>query len=260
MVSRHDLTERRAREAAVLEQRDQIAHLSRSAEMGRITGALAHELNQPLTAIRANAQAAQHHLERESPDTKEIGEILTDIIHDENWAAEVVRRTRTMLARRPAQPERMDLAEVLVEVFQMTETEAVIKGVDLTRELPPEKLPVEADRVQLQQVLLNLVTNAFEASEGVEEATLQITARATEGSAEVAVRDNGRGIEGQGVEDLFEPFHTTRTEGLGLGLEISRSIVEAHGGRLWASENEDAGLTFRFTIPLATDTDDPRRP
>jgi signal transduction histidine kinase len=252
-----DLThEMRARLEAQQRQQE-LTHLSRVATLGELSGAIAHELNQPLTAILGNAHAARLILARRDQDLEEIREILEDVVADGNRAGEVIRRLRTMFRKAEVLLEPLDLNELATEVLDLAHSELLERQVRVTATLAPGLPAVRGDRVQLQQVLLNIVINACDAmndNRPAERGLAVTTAQAGAGMVQLAVADRGNGIEAELLERLFEPFVTTKQNGLGLGLSICRSIVTAHGGRLWAANNQDRGATFWVALPA----DDPR--
>jgi C4-dicarboxylate-specific signal transduction histidine kinase len=246
-----DLTEQRRAQAEAQEQRMEVAHLSRVAMLGELSGALAHELNQPLTAILANARAAQRLLRLSSPDLAELRDILEDIADDDRRAGEVIQRLRAFLRKGDMQPGHLDLNAVVTEVLALVHSDLIQRRVTVDARLATALPTVFADRVQLQQVLLNLLLNACDAmtadSSGEKRVTIQ-TAETATGGVELSVADQGTGIAPDEMERVFEPFVTSKPHGLGLGLAICRSIVTAHGGRLWAENNEEGGATFNLVL------------
>jgi PAS domain S-box-containing protein len=247
-----DITERKHAEVEVQQQRQLLTHLTRVATLGELSGALAHELNQPLTSILSNTQAAQRILAGDPPDLKEIREILDDIADEDRRAAEVIRRLRTLLRKGEMQRQPLDLNEVTSDVLRLAHSELIAHGVTLNAQLAPGLPPVHGDRVGLQQVLLNLIVNACDAmrlDEPAERRLTVVTAPDGDHGVRVTVADRGTGIPTSGSEQVFEPFFTTKEQGLGLGLSICRSIVAAHNGRLWATNNADRGATFGFDLP-----------
>ena len=249
-----DISKRIQAEETLQRQRAELAHVLRTATMGELTATLAHELNQPLTAIRSNAEAGKRFMDTNPPDFDEIGEIFDDIIDDDQRAAEVIRHMRALLSKHHPEALSLNINQVVGEAINLVHSESVIKSVVMNL-VPTEDLPpILGDRVQLQQVLLNLILNGFDAMQDVpvNERRLTIqTARYGKKAVCVSVSDTGVGFNSSAAESLFEPFHTTKTEGLGMGLPISRSIIEGHGGQIWAGENPDQGATFQFTVPLA---------
>jgi C4-dicarboxylate-specific signal transduction histidine kinase len=229
-----------------------MAHLGRVALLGGLTGAFAHELAQPLTAILANAEAALQIALRDTAVPSEIHDILRDIIRDDVRAAEMIQRLRALLAPGKTSRQDLDLNDIVRDVVTLARAELLARGAEVTLELTPQTARVLGDAVQLQQVLLNLIVNACEAMSGRprDERQLTITTRVLQDSRtiECSVRDRGHGISGQALDQIFEPFVTTRPGGLGLGLAICRSIITAHGGRLAAANAPDCGAVFHFTL------------
>jgi PAS domain S-box-containing protein len=256
VVTRADVTERKQAMSQAREQSRQLAHLGRAAVLGELSGAFAHELAQPLTSILANAEAALQMLPSDTPLLCEIKDILRDIVRDDVRAAEMIQRLRSMLARGEIERRPVELSQVVRDVLALTRSDLMSRHVSVTLELDPKAVPVLADPVQLQQVLLNLVVNACEAmaQNPLTERRLTIATRPLEEgrTVECAVIDCGCGIHGTDTERIFQPFVTTKKQGLGLGLAICRSIIEAQGGRLWA-ENAPGhrGAIFRFTASAA---------
>jgi signal transduction histidine kinase len=253
VVTRTDITARRRAQLELEEQRRELAHLARAAVLGQISGALAHELNQPLSAILSNANAARRLLAVEPVDRKELTEILEDIASEDRRAADFIRNLRAFFKRGETDPQALDSAEVVAEVLQLAHEELITRGVVATSSVDPGVPPVRGDRVQLQQVLLNLILNGCEAMSGTARADrrLSLVVRADDGYVHFAVRDRGMGIDPAVADRLFEPFVTTKSDGLGLGLSISRTIVSAHGGTLWAENNADRGATVHCRLPGA---------
>ena len=245
-------SERRYRETQM-----QLAHANRVATMGQLTASIAHEVNQPIAATVTNAQAALRWLGAEPPNLDEVRQALGRIVRDGGRAGAVVGRIRNLIKKAPPGDERVDINAAIREVIELTRSEAMKNGVSVQTELVEGLPPVRGDRVELQQVILNLILNALEAmsemSEGPRE--LLITTGKTEsGDVLVAVRDSGPGLAPAALEHLFKAFYTTKPNGLGLGLSICRSIIEAHGGRLWASANSPRGAVFQFTLPAHPET------
>ena len=236
--------------------RQDLAHVGRVSTMGELTASLAHELNQPLTAILSNAQAAQRILEAGKADPAEILEILGDIVEDDKRAGEVIRRLRGFLKKGDLELSALDIGELVGQVAWLVRSDAIIRNVVIRLELAPELPPVGGDRVQLQQVVLNLIMNGLDAmrESGMGERTLVLrTSSAGPTSVVVAVEDSGGGVEEAALEHIFRAFYTTKPDGLGMGLAIARSIVEAHGGQLDARNNPAGGATFSFTLPTVKD-------
>ena len=247
-----DVTKRKLAELEALEHRRELARLTRVATLGELSGALAHELNQPLTAILSNAQAAKRYLERDPLDLNEIRAILDDIVEGDRRAGEVIRRLRVLLRKGEAELQSVDVNEVVAEILDLMHGDLVTRNVAVTRRLGADLPVVKADRVQLQQVLLNLVLNACDAVSVCvpEERTLTVWTRAEPaGGLHVTVADRGHGVDEDRRDEIFEPFATTKEHGLGLGLTICRSILAAHNGRIWVENNPDRGAAFHFTLP-----------
>ena len=249
---RREIDVRKKIEDSFQQQREELAHVLRTATVGELTAALAHEINQPLTAILLNATAAKRLMQDDKLDSQELGEILTDIIDDNRRAAEVIRRMRALLKKTKIDAQPLDINEVVDEVHSLIQSDAVIRKVAVDLELASDLPLVSGDRIQIQQVFLNLILNAFDAmnSVSVDDRRLLIqTALQSKDAIRVSIRDAGAGIGHHDTDRLFEAFHTTKKDGLGMGLAINRTIVEAHGGKIWASENPDQGATFQFTLP-----------
>ena len=221
--------------------------------MGQLASTLAHELNQPLGAILRNAEAAELFLQDPSPDLDELRAILADIRKDDHRAGEVIDRMRAMMKQRQAEQCRLDLNLLAGEVIALVQPDADKRRVRLALDIDPALPPVLGDRVQLQQVLINLLLNAFDALDDnlSERPLVTVWARPVGATVEVAVRDNGQGIAADKIPHVFEPFFSSKPNGLGMGLAISRDIIEAHGGRLWAKNNEAGGATFTISLPAA---------
>jgi PAS domain S-box-containing protein len=247
-----DITALKLAETEALERREQVTHLTRVAILGELSGALAHELNQPLTAILSNARAAQLLLARDRVDLKELQEILKDIVADDKRAGEVIRRLRELLRRGKAEFQPLDVNRLVGEVLSLARGQLVANQVAVTAQLEADVPASRGDRVQLLQVLLNLVINGCEAMEATEpaERTLAVATAATDGIVRVTVADNGTGLAPRVAERLFEPFVTTKDKGLGLGLSICRSIIVAHGGQLSGTNNPGRGATFELRLPV----------
>src|SRR5437660_1177787 len=240
------------REAGRLRQ--ELAHIGRVSAMGELTASLAHELNQPLTAILNNAEVAQQHLQAAAPNLQELREILDDIVADDKRAAEVIQRLRVLLKKGALEHLPLDINDVVGEVAQLVRNDVVLRNVPMTVDLASGLPVVRGDRVQLQQVILNMVLNGLEAMaepNGHIRALVIRTGRAGDEAVRVAVEDAGVGIDTDDLERLFQPLYTTKPEGLGMGLAIARTIIEAHGGHLRGSNNAAGGATFQFTLPVA---------
>jgi len=250
-----DITERRKIERTTARQRDELAHMSRVAMLGELSGSLAHELNQPLTAILSNAQAAQRFLAQSPPRVDKLAEILADIVKSDHRAGAVIQRLRSLLRKEDAQRRLLDLNEVVEESLRLLRSDLLSRRVAVDADLAEALPAVSGDRNQLQQVLLNLVINGCDAMDGREaDRRLLVRTRATaQGNVELSVSDRGEGIPAEDLDRVFEPFVTTKSQGIGLGLAICRSIVEAHSGRLWATNNADCGATLHCELPVPRD-------
>lgn len=250
----HDITERRQTEQETHRLREEYAHIARVAAMGELTASLAHELKQPLAAIRSNAQAAQRYLASDNPDLNEFCEILADIVKDNRRADDIIRKLRTLMQKGDLQILELNINDVIREIAPLTTSYEAMNHISLEFELDSQVRPVAGDRVQLQQVLLNLVLNASEALTHNDIGLRKVVVHTTQKDPQyvtVAVEDSGTGIDEHDLEHLFAPFYSTKPEGLGMGLAISRSIIEALGGTLWAKNNPARGATFYFTVPIA---------
>jgi C4-dicarboxylate-specific signal transduction histidine kinase len=222
--------------------------------MGQLTSSIAHEVNQPIAAAVTYASAARRFLSAKPPNFREVDEALSLIVKEGNRAGEVVGRVRALIKKAPARKDAVEINDAILEVIALTRTEAANHCVSVRTQLA-EGLPrVQGDRVQLQQVLLNLIINAIEAMRevGEEERELLIGTRNAPDGVSVEVRDSGPGFASAALERVFDVFHTTKPGGLGLGLSICRSIIEVHNGRLWASPNAPRGAIFRFIAPAHT--------
>ncbi|MEZ4386360.1 MAG: tetratricopeptide repeat protein [Candidatus Krumholzibacteriia bacterium] len=229
--------------------RDELAHVARVATMGELAAAFAHELNQPLAAIRANARAGVNYLERAEPDTAEVGAALADIGDDAERAQGIIVRLRDMMRKGNLKRQPVDLNQILADAVALVRAEAGIHGVALNLRPGTDLPPVLGDRIQLQQVVLNLLQNGMAVMDG-RDGALRVTAeRTSDGGVRVAVSDDGPPIDEDILGDMFEPFFTTKREGLGMGLPICRTIIEAHGGYIQAERREEGGLTVRFELP-----------
>jgi len=249
----HDVTDRRRAEDEARQMQDRLTHFSRLSTMGEMAAGLAHEINQPLTAIATYAQASQRLLGQPDHDDADIAAALEQINAQALRAGEVIRRLRAFVKNREVKREPIDCARLLDDLSTLAETDARLHNVQLRIEVG-EKLPlVHADPIQLQQVILNLVRNAIDAMLGIVDGEREVVlaARLTpQGEVEFSVADRGPGLAPGAVEHIFNPFFTTKATGTGLGLAISRSIVRAHAGRLWHTPNAGSGLIFHFTLPV----------
>ena len=247
----HDAALRQRAEREAARQRDELAHLSRVAMLGEISGALAHELNQPLSAILSNAQAAQRLMRHESPDLTEVGDILGDIVADDRRASDIIQRLRKWLRKDNAEHEPLGVNGLVLDVLHLVRRDLQRRGVDVQLELAGELTLIAGDRIQLQQVLLNLMLNGCDAMAGSTQRVLRVRTTACERGARVEVNDRGAGIAPEILHTMFEPFETTKPDGMGMGLAVCRTIVDAHGGRIWATNAPGGGACVAFDLPGA---------
>jgi signal transduction histidine kinase len=239
----------------------EMTHAARLAIAGEITASIVHEMTQPLSAILSNVETAELLLSQPNENAAAIGEILADIRRDDLRANEISRGLRTLLRKRELQFEELDINAHVASVVSLVRADATRRSIMIRTDLSEDVPPVRADPVHFQQVLLNLILNAMDAMEAIPPTArwLDIHTRATEdGAVEVAVIDTGRGMTADQQSKIFESFFTTKEGGMGLGLSIARSIVQAHGGKIWAETQENSGTTFRFTLP-ARRRERPRR-
>jgi signal transduction histidine kinase len=240
------------RERQYREMQGELAHANRVATMGQLTASIAHEIRQPIATARNNACAALNFLNRHPPDLSDLKQALDCIVADADRAGDIIDRIGSLIKKAPPRKEVVDLNAAILEVTALTRSEAVKTRVTVGTQLAGGLPRIQCDRVQLQQVMLNLIANAIQSMSGVEDGNreLHISAVSIEpGGVCVAVRDTGHGLRPESVPRLFEPFYTTKPDGMGMGLSICRSIIEAHGGRLWATKCEPRGALFQFTIP-----------
>jgi C4-dicarboxylate-specific signal transduction histidine kinase len=231
-----------------------LAHMNRLGIMGEQTASIAHEISQPVATARNNAQAALNFLDRQPPELDEVRDALGSIVSDADRARDIIDRIREHSRKAPPRKDHFDLNHAIGEVIALGRGAITKNEVSVQSRFAEGLLRVHADRVQLQQVLLNLVLNAVEAMGSVEAGPRELlisTEQTEEKGILVMVRDSGPGIDPEHVERVFEAFYTTKSSGVGMGLAICRSIVEAHGGRLWAAANEPRGAVFQFTLPGA---------
>jgi PAS domain S-box-containing protein len=244
--------EDRTRALARLEQmQSDLAHMNRVSMIGELTASLSHEITQPIASARNNARAAQNFLDMQPPDLSEAREALSCVVSDTDRAGDIVDRIRDHIKKAPPRKEHFDLNEAIDEVIVLGRSAVIKNGVSVQTRLSEGLFPVHGDRVQLQQVVLNLVLNAVEAMGSTEAGTreLLISTDQDHRGVLVAVRDSGPGIDPSHLERVFDTFYTTKSSGMGMGLSICRSIIDAHGGRLWAEANEPRGTIFQFTLP-----------
>jgi signal transduction histidine kinase len=267
LETNRDITERKRAE----EQRERLeadlAHINRVSMMGELATSIAHEVNQPLSGIVSNGSACLRWLAGDAPNVEEVREAVRDMVRDGKRAGEVIARIRALTRKTASAAEKLDLNDTVREVLALVEAEAKRQRVVIRTQFAEDLSPVAGDRVQLQQVVLNLLMNGIEAMSGVDERAreLMITTRNTDtDQVQVTVEDSGIGLDPNTMARIFEPFYTTKSGGMGMGLSISRSILEKHGGWLWATAHEGPGTTFQFTLPAEVlrmaDRLSPRRP
>ena len=229
----------------------ELAHASRLATMGQLTASIAHEVNQPFTAARMNAASGLRFLSMNPPDLEEVREVLEGVVKNADRGGEIVGRIRAQIKKAPLQKDRLAINDAILEVVALTRGEAVKNRVSVRTQFAEGLPPVERRRVQLQQVILNLIVNAIEAMSGMNEAPRELllsSEKAEPDAVLVAVHDSGPGLAPETLARLFDAFYTTKANGMGMGLSICRSIVESHGGRLWACANTPRGAIFQFTL------------
>jgi PAS domain S-box-containing protein len=256
-----NLTERKRAEAEARESERryheaqmELAHANRVATTGQLTALIAHEVKQPITATVTNAEAALTWLDRQPPNLEEVRRALSRIVKDGSYAAEVIDRVRYLNKKGPPRKEPLKINEAILEVIELTHGETAKHGILVQAELADGLPFIQGDRVQLQQVILNLIINAVDAMSETNEGSRELrigSSKSDYGDVLVGVRDSGPGLAPAALERLFDAFYTTKPSGLGLGLSICRSIIEAHGGQLWAEANVSRGATFQFRIPIA---------
>jgi PAS domain S-box-containing protein len=252
LVISRDLTEHVLASEALREAQRELAHVNRLTTMGQLTASIAHEVNQPIAATVTNAQAALRWLDARLPDLEETRQAVARIVSDGIRAGEVVDRIRALIKKVPARRDRFGINDAIMDVVALTRSELSSHGVSLQTQFAQGLPLIQGDRVQLQQVMLNLIVNAIEAMNGVSERARKLsisTEMDSSNGALVAVRDSGLGLDPASLENLFDAFYTTKSSGMGMGLSICRSIIEAHGGRIWAEANVPQGATFQFTLP-----------
>jgi signal transduction histidine kinase len=240
------------RERQYREMQSELAHANRVATVGQLTASIVHEIKQPITAGRTYVAAALRFLDRNPSDVAEVRKTLACIMNESGRVSDIVDRIGALIKKAPPRKEVVDLNAAILEVTALTRSEAVKTGVTVGTQLAAELPRIQCDRVQLQQVMLNLILNAIQSMSGVEEGNRELhisTVSMEPEGVRVAVRDTGHGLRPESLPRLFDPFYTTKPDGMGMGLSICRSIIEAHGGRLWATVCEPRGALFQFTIP-----------
>ena len=252
------LREHRRRRLAEVQSRQRMAELARVIRFstaGELTASIAYEINQPLGSILTNAETAQAILKSPSPDIAELNEIVVDILRDDRRASEVIRRMRSLLTKAPFELKGLDLNDVARETVEFLSALAIARKVELISLITQNKLPILGDRIQLQQVILNLVVNGIDAMKDTpdENRIISIRTSRVEKFAELSVSDRGRGIPEDKLKEVFEPFFTSKAEGMGMGLSIARTIIEAHHGLIWAKNRDHGGASFGIKLPISND-------
>jgi C4-dicarboxylate-specific signal transduction histidine kinase len=246
-----DLTERKQTEVALRELESDFARMNRVSMMGELAASLSHEITQPIASARNNARAALNFLDKQPPDLGEVREALGCVVGDADRAGDIIDRIREHIRKAPPRKGRFDLNSAINEVIVLARSAIIKNGVSVQTRLADGLFPIQGDRVQLQQVVLNLIMNAVEAMDSIEPGAreLSLSTGQDHTGVLVAVRDSGPGIDPEHLERVFKPFYTTKSSGTGMGLSICRSIIDGHGGRLWAEANEPRGAVFQFTLP-----------
>jgi C4-dicarboxylate-specific signal transduction histidine kinase len=248
-----DIEDRTQALARLQQMQSDFAHMNRVSVMGELAASLCHEITQPVASARNNARAAQNFLKMQPPDLGEVREALACVVGDADRVGDIIDRIREQTKKAPPRKERFDLNAAIIEVIVVARSVTLRNGVSVQTRLAGGLLLVLGDRVRLQQVLLNLILNAAEAMSSVEEGAreLLISTKEDQTGVVVAVRDSGPGIDPEHLDRVFEAFYATKSSGTGMGLSICRSIIHAHGGKLWAEANEPRGAVFQFTLPAA---------
>ncbi len=247
-----EMAERERAEDSLRSARSELARVMRVTTVGELTASIAHEINQPLAAVATNSDACIAWLESENPNLPEARAAAERAAVGATRASEVIRRIRSLISKAPTERVPVQLNDVIVEIVDLTAHQAATSNVSVNVELQPDLPLLLGDRIQLQQVLLNLITNGIEATSVVSERPRHLSVRSQALGADqvlISVIDTGVGVSPELIKRLFEPFFTTRAQGIGMGLPISRSIIEAHGGRLWAESSPNQGSVFQFTLP-----------
>jgi signal transduction histidine kinase len=248
----HAHRRRRLAEVQSRQRMAELAHVNRFSTAGELTASIAHEINQPLGSILTNAETAQEILKSPSPDVAELNEIVGDIVRDDRRASEVIRRMRSLLTKAPFELKNLDLNDVVRETAEFLSALAIARKVELVSVIIPDALPILGDRIQLQQVILNLVVNGIDAMKATPSENCIISFRTSrvENFAQLSVSDRGPGIPEDKLKEVFEPFFTSKSAGMGMGLSIARTIIEAHRGLIWAKNRDHGGASFRIKLPL----------
>jgi C4-dicarboxylate-specific signal transduction histidine kinase len=252
LETNNDITERKRAEEALRQAQAELAHVTRVTTLGEMTASIAHEINQPLAAVVNNASACLRWLAGQAPNLEEARQSAALIIADGHRAGEIIGRIRALAKKSPPRKDWLDINETILEVTALARSEVQGNRVSLETQLADDVPLILGDRIQLQQVILNLIINAIEAMSGVNEGPRELLVGSGKDESRgvlVTVRDSGPGLDPESLDHLFTAFFTTKPQGMGMGLAISRSIIEAHGGRLWATLNAPRGAVFQFTLP-----------
>ena len=244
---------RRLAEVQARQRMKELAHVNRFSTAGELTASIAHEINQPLGAILTNAETADEILNSPSPDIAELKDIVRDILQDDRRASEVIRRLRSLMRKAPFDPKQLDFNEVAREAIEFLSAVAIGRKVELDGLLTPVALPIIGDRIQLQQVILNFVVNGIDAMKDTprQKRIISIRTSRVENFVQLSVSDRGPGIPEDKLKEVFEPFYTSKEEGMGMGLSIARTIIEAHNGLIWAENRDHGGASFRIRLPIS---------
>jgi PAS domain S-box-containing protein len=251
--SNRDITERKLAEINAQKHREELTYISRVTTLGELSASMAHELNQPLAAILNNANAAMKFISGDRKDLDEVNEILNDIIKDDRRASGIIKKLRTLMSKKEMEFSPLNLNEIIWGVAKLTDRETSVRDVPLILELDDDLPHVKGDAIHLEQIILNLILNGTEAMVTIDRQFRKLRICTTEHDRDfikVSVEDKGTGIDEAHINSIFETFYTTKPGGMGMGLSICRSIIEAHGGRLWAENNPDQGATVYFTVPV----------
>ncbi len=250
-----DVTESKRAEKELRRLQMELAHATRVMTMGALTTSIAHEVNQPLAGVVTNGNACLRWLAIDPPDLEEARDAVNRIIRDGIRASEVIKRTRTLLKKSPPEKRTLDINEIVGETISLAQYEIQKNKILLQTQFSMELPMIAGDKIQLQQVLLNLLMNGIDAIKTATDGAARLSVETRNYEADkiiVAIKDSGVGLDAGSLEKIFESFYTTKKEGMGMGLSISRSIIEAHGGRLWAIPNDGEGATFQFTLPVGS--------
>jgi signal transduction histidine kinase len=247
--------ERKRAVAEMLRLRNELSYVSRVTTMAELAASIAHELNQPLGAILNNAEAIQAILASDEPDLEEVKAGIVDIIQDNNRAREIIQRVWALFRREQVVKSKIDLAQMLNEIGRMVRSDSLARNISLSLEVKQPIPPISAERVQIQQAIMNLIQNAFDAMDGIKDRSCEVRIEAmvrNKGDGlQILVKDSGKGITPDAIAKIFDPFFTTKPNGMGMGLAITKSIIEAHGGKLSVSPNGDQGTTFEIILPIS---------